>query len=200
MNGLSRRLGLTALVVIGLVACSSREPPSDPTTAVATSPAPDPSWTGLTQPKAVITARLELMEHIEELMEPIDTITIQTGPVKDVPRLHQSAEVIGAMLGALPHLFPPTTNLYDPQSLTPQTIALPAIWKDFDSFYRLAQASSAAAERFAKTEGDEPLREASRALRSSCDGCHALYLRKYVPPEVLESDRAFDFDSALGRR
>ncbi len=132
-------------------------------------------------------------------MEPIDTITIQTGPVKDVAHMRQSAEVIGAMLSALPHLFPPTTNLYDPKATEPATLALPAIWTDFDSFYRLAGAASAAADRFAKTEGDEPLRDASRALRSSCDGCHALYLRKYVSPVVLESDRNFDFTSALGR-
>ena len=157
-----------------------------------------PSWTGVTRPKEVITARLELMEHIEELMEPIDTITIQSGPVADVAHLHQSAEVIGAMLTALPHLFPPTTNLYDPKAIEPVTLALPAIWTQFDSFYQLAGAASNAAGKMAQAEGDEPLRAASRALRSSCDGCHELFLRKYLPPVVLESDREFDFDRALG--
>ena len=34
-------------------------------------------WTGITKPKDVIAARQELMEHIEELMEPIDTITVK---------------------------------------------------------------------------------------------------------------------------
>lgn len=137
------------------------------------------------------------MEHIEELMEPIDTITIQTGPVHDVERLHQNADVIGAMLAALPHLFPSTTDLYDPKVIEPKTLALPTVWKDFDSFYRLAGAARAAAERMGQTEGDEPLRDASRALRSSCDGCHELFLRKYVPPRVLDSDREFDFSRAF---
>jgi cytochrome c556 len=159
-----------------------------------------PGWTGLTKPREVIAARQELMEHIEELMEPIDTITIKTGPVKDVGRLHQSAEVIGAMLTALPHLFPPTTNLYYPKVTDPKTLALPAIWQQFDTFYSLAGAASKAADRMAQAQGDEGLRAASRALRSSCDGCHELFLRKYLPPKVLDSDRNFDFDSALRRR
>ena len=45
------------------------------------------------------------------------------------------------MLLALPHLFPPTTNLYDPKAAQPATLALPPIWKDFDSFYTLAGAA-----------------------------------------------------------
>jgi len=48
--------------------------------------------------------------------------------------------------------------------------------------------------------GHRQARDASRALRSSCDGCHALFLRKYLPPVVLDSDRDFDFDAALRRR
>jgi cytochrome c556 len=156
-----------------------------------------PGWTGLTDPESVIRARAELMEHMEELMEPIDTLSIGTGPVEDVPRLHQSAEMIGAMLGAVPHLFPPTTNLYDPSKYVPETLALPRIWSDFDTFRRLADAAAAAAERFAVTEGDGPLRDASRSLRGSCDGCHELFLRKYQSPVVLESDHNFDFESAL---
>lgn len=186
---------------IGALALLSLHAACSPDIAPRTAPPPgDASWTGLSNPKAVIHARAELMGHIEELMEPIDTITIQTGPVKDVDRLHQSAEVIGAMLGALPHLFPPTTNLYDPKATEPATLALPAIWMDFDSFYRLADAAAKAADGMAQAQGDDALRDASRALRSSCDGCHALFLRKYLPPVVLESDRSFDFDAALGKR
>jgi cytochrome c556 len=153
-------------------------------------------WTGVTKPRDVITARQELMEHIEELMEPIDTITVK--PVTQVERLHQNAEVIGAMLLAVPHLFPPTTNHFDPKVRDPETLALPAIWKDFGTFYRLAAAASAAAEKMAEAEGDANLRQASLALRASCDACHTLFLRKYQPPEVLPSDTNFDFDSALG--
>ncbi|MBK7115766.1 MAG: cytochrome c [Proteobacteria bacterium] len=154
-------------------------------------------WTGLTKPQDVILARAELMEHMEELMRPIDTITVTPGQLKDVEQLRFNAEVVGAMLKAVPHLFPPTTNLYDPKALTPQTIALPAIWQNWDSFYRLAQNSSKAAEEFAQAKGGPAMRAASRRLRASCDACHTPFLRKYEPPKTKASDAEFDFDSVL---
>jgi cytochrome c556 len=157
-----------------------------------------PGWTGITNPKDVITARQELMEHIEILMEPIDTIQVK--PVGDPAKLHAAAETIAAMLLAVPHLFPPTTNLYDPKAPILATLALPAIWRDFGSFYGLAAAASSAAQAMAETQGDEPLRAASLRLRASCDACHALYLRPYAPPKVLDSDYKFDFDSALRKK
>ncbi|HXC57843.1 MAG TPA: cytochrome c [Steroidobacteraceae bacterium] len=163
-------------------------------------PSPAPGWTGLSKPLEVIRARGELMSHMELLMQPIDTITIQTTPVRNVEQLHQNAEMVSAMLTALPHLFPPTTNLYDPKSTTPPTIALPAIWTSFDSFYAMAQAAAHAAKEFTTVQGDKPLRTASLRLRASCDACHALYLRKYVPPKASEADSQFDFDSALGNK
>ena len=161
-------------------------------------PKPAPGWTGLSNPKDVITARQELMEHIELLMEPIDTITIR--PVKDVERLHTNAEVIGAMLTAVPHLFPPTTNRYDPKSFQPETLALATVWQDFPTFYRLADLAAKAAGEMAVAQGTPGLRAASRKLRGSCDACHAVFLRKYVPPKVLDSDLKFDFDAAIGRK
>ena len=138
------------------------------------------------------------MEHIEELMEPIDTIQVSENV--DVDRLHAAAEPIAAMLLAVPHLFPPTTNRYDPKVLYPVTLALPSIWKDFGTFYALAAASARAAEVMATAQGKEPLRLASRQLRASCDACHTLYLRKYNPPKVQDSDYQFDFDSALRKQ
>jgi len=155
-------------------------------------------WTGATKPNDVIKARQELMGHIEMLMEPIDTITVR--PVGDVARLHQNAEVIAAMLGAVPHLFPPTTNRYDPKAALPETLALAPIWSDFPTFYRLAGAAVEAAEGMAAAQGAPALRAASLKLRGSCDACHALFLRKYVAPTVQESDRQFDFDAALRRK
>ena len=161
-------------------------------------PSQGPGWTGATNPKDVITARQELMEHIEILMEPIDTIQVK--PVGDAAKLHVAAETISAMLLAVPHLFPPTTNLYDPKAAIPATLALPAIWRDFGSFYGLAAAASSAAQAMAETQGDAPLRAASLRLRASCDACHALYLRPYAPPKVLDSDYKFDFESALRKK
>jgi len=152
-------------------------------------------WTGVTNPKDVIMARQELMEHIEILMEPIDTITVKDGG--DPERLRANAEAVSAMLLALPHLFPPTTDLYDPKAEFPATLALPTIWKDFGTFYRLAGAAAKAAEAMENAKGKEPMRAASRQLRGSCDACHTLFLRRYLPPKVLDSDLKFDFNKAL---
>src|SRR5262249_48750054 len=157
-----------------------------------------PGWTGVTSPRDVIAARQELMEHAEILMEPIDTITIKD--VKEPEKLRSNAEAISAMLGALPHLFPPTTNLYDPKAEEPKTLALPAIWKDFDSFYKLAAAASAAAEAMGDTHGAQQLRNASLRLRASCDACHTLFLRPYTGPKFQDSDYQFDFDSAFRKK
>lgn len=166
--------------------------------AADATPGNGPGWTGVTKPKDVIAARQELMEHIEELMEPIDTIQVKDA--YDPDQLRTSAEVISAMLAALPHLFPPTTNRYDPKAQEPETLALPGIWKNFDSFYGLAAAASSAAESMAEAKGKQQLRSASLKLRASCDACHTLYLRPYSPPKVLPSDLNFDFDSVLRKK
>jgi cytochrome c556 len=105
------------------------------------------------------------------------------------------------MLLAVPHLFPPTTNLYDPKAETPATLALPAIWKDFATFYALAGAAAKAAEAMAENPGGKSeLRAAGRALRASCDACHALFLRPYSPSKVQQSDLDFDFDSVFKKK
>lgn len=192
-------LGIAAVLVgAGGTLFADRAVAADAAPRASPAPAPGPGWTGLSNPGAVIAARQELMEHIEILMEPIDTIQVKE--VKDPALLHANAETISAMLLALPHLFPPTTNLYDPKVQAPATLALPAIWNNFASFYQLAAAAAHAAEAMANTEGKEPLRAASRNLRASCDACHALYLRKYQPPKVLDSDYEFDFESALRKK
>ncbi len=166
----------------------------------ASAPGPAQGWTGLSKPADVIRARGALMEQMEVLMQPIDTITIKTGAVHDADQLRRNAEVVSAILTAVPHLFPPTTNLYDPKSTTPPTIALPAIWQNFDAFFQLAAAASKTAGRLAKTKGDDAMRKASLELRASCDACHAVFLRKYESPKAQAADDQFDFDSALGKK
>jgi cytochrome c556 len=159
-------------------------------------PPPDgPGWTGLTNPKDVIAARQALMEEIELVMQPIDTSEVEEP--KDLTELQTAARTVSTMLLALPHLFPPTTDLYDPKAQIPATLALPSIWKDFPTFYRLAGVSASAAKAMSETEGREPLRAAGRSLRATCDSCHALFLRPYKPSKAGESDENFDFDSVL---
>jgi len=153
-------------------------------------------WTGVTNPKDVIAARGELMEEIEHLMQPIDTF--QVVDTDDLNGLRLAANTVHVMLLAVPHLFPPTTDLYDPKVEVPVTLALPAIWKDFDTFYRLAGAASKAAETMADTPASkQQLRAEGLALRASCDACHALFLRPYHESKVTDADINFDFDSVL---
>src|SRR5690606_1434628 len=125
-------------------------------------PADDPAWTGVTHPSDVIAARQALMTEIERLMEPIDIA--RTGEQSDPAVLKETASTIATMLLAVPHLFPPTTNLFDPEAELPETIALPAIWENFEAFYALASAASDAATAMASTDDPAALPEAARKL------------------------------------
>jgi cytochrome c556 len=165
--------------------------------AVAEEPADGPAWTGRAYPQDVIAARQELMTQIEQLMRPIDTFA--SGESGDAAPLRAAASSVAAMLAAVPHLFPPTTNLYDPAAEMPVTLALPAVWTDFRTFYELAAASHGAATRLAAATEPAGLRGAAQGLRASCDACHALYLRPYVPSGVSSEDLEFDFESVLPR-
>lgn len=187
---------LTALIV---AACSepSGAPPSAPPVPSATAEsAPEgPGWTGLTEPEEVIEARRVLMTEAERLIAPIDAFTIGTPADPDL--LRENARAIEAMLLALPHLFPPTTNRYDPNVLEPPTTALPAIWENFDAFLAQAEAAEMAAAGLVAAGDDDSLRAASMRLRAACDACHAAYMKPYTPPKALPEDYEFDFESAL---
>ena len=190
-----RLFGIFLLVaVVSLSACSGGTGKGEPS-GTAAGPAAGAGWTGLTSPKDVIAARFKLMQQIEKLMLPIDMLEVQGAG--DPAVLSVNAAAVAAMLQAVPHLFPPTTNLYDPKAETPATIALPAIWQDFGTFYSLAGAAVSAASTMAAAEGKEAQLTASNQLRASCDACHVLFLRKYEKPKANAADAAFDFDAAL---
>src|SRR5947207_1006528 len=89
--------------------------------AADAAPGDGPGWTGITNPKDVINAREELMEEIEHVMQPIDTFEVEDLP--DLNQLRLAANTVHVMLLAVPHLFPPTTNLYDPKAETPDQLA-----------------------------------------------------------------------------
>ena len=140
----------------------------------------------------IIEARRVLMLRIEELMKPIDALTVEeTG---DRPALRSAAASIEAMMLAFPHLFPPATNLYDANVRESPTTALPAIWDDLPAFRTLAAEAEGAAATIVQTDEMETLRTAGRALRASCDGCHARFMKAYTPPTVTQEDLDFDFD------
>ena len=181
-----------------LAACSgppAAAPQANEASASAPIPGTDASWTGVTEPEEVIEARRALMDQAENLMKPIDSFTV--GEPSDAKVMRANAETIGAMLHAVPHLFPPTTNRFDPDAHDPPTLALPAIWERFAAFETFAENAQRMAAALEMSEDGEPLRAASVQLRAACDACHAGFMKPYTPPVITDEDRNFDFDSVL---
>lgn len=178
------RIFLGLIVVLG--GCAQAQDPA---------PLEGDGWTGLTEPDEVIEARRVLMTELQRQMEPVDNFTI--GAPADPATLKRAAVTMEALLLAAPHLFPPTTNRFDPAVIESPTVALPEIWRDFSGFLAIAGASEMAAAALAAAEGADAVRTAGRNLRATCDSCHARFMRPYTPPEVSEDDLNFDFDSVL---
>ena len=194
--------GTRLLCVLAVVAASCSGPPAETPTpdspqsgATAAAPGAEPGWTGVTEPNEVIEARRALMTEVETLMKPVDGFIV--GEPADAATLRANAAAIEPMLLALPHLFPPTTNLFDPAAHDPPTTALPTIWQRFPAFRTFAESAERAAAALAMSEDGQPLRAASARLRASCDACHAAFMKPYTPPVVTEEDKEFDFDSVL---
>jgi cytochrome c556 len=197
---MTRMLGAVG-VMLAVVGCTPADEP--PPRADATPPASETQatavegqgWTGLTEPEEVIEARRLLMVEAQRLMQPIDKFSI--GGTGDPAALRSAATTLEPLLLALPHLFPPTTNLFDPAELDPPTVALPAIWQRFAAFQTFAESAEHAAAALAAAGDGEPLREASARLRAACDTCHVQFMKPYTPPVVTDEDRNFDFESVL---
>ena len=193
------RLGSTLLAMAACCGCSGPAPPpvepAPPPESLAIAALTGAGWTGLTEPEELIEARRLLMAEAERLMKPIDELAI--GEPADAAVVRSNAVTLEPILLALPHLFPPTTNLFDPAAHDPPTIALPAIWQRFAAFQTFAESAERAAAALATADDGEPLRAASARLRAGCDTCHAAFMKPYTPPVVTDEDRNFDFESAL---
>lgn len=200
---MTRMLGAGAVGLVLAVAVGCTPADEAPPRVDAPSPASEtqaaalegPGWTGLTEPGEVIEARRLLMVEAERLMKPIDAFSI--GQPGDPAALRSAATTLEPLLLALPHLFPPTTNLFDPAAHDPPTTALPAIWQRFAAFQTFAESAERAAAALAVADDGEPLRAASARMRAACDTCHAAFMKPYTPPQVTDEDRDFDFESAL---
>jgi Cytochrome C' len=188
-------LAVGSALLTGCTAADKSTAPATPSASTAAAPRADPSWTGLTNPVELIAARNEIMAAAEELMKPIDALQID--PKGDVDVLRGNAKLLAAVLHAVPHLFPPTTNLFVLGDQYPKTLALPSVWVNFAHFTTQAESAILAAETMSKAETPEALRIAGAQLRANCDACHAGYLRKYVRQLPQASDYEFDFDAAL---
>jgi cytochrome c556 len=198
---MARRLGAVGVVLAAVVGCTPVDEP--PPRAEATLPASEtqaaalqgPGWTGLTNPGEIIEARRLLMVEAQRLMKPIDDFSI--GLAGEPAAVRSAATTLEPLLLALPHLFPPTTNLFDPADHDPPTVALPAIWQRFAAFQTFAESAEHAAAALATAEDGEPLRAASTRMRAACDTCHTAFMKPYTPPVVTDEDREFDFESVL---
>jgi cytochrome c556 len=181
-----QRVFLALLVVIGIaVGGMLLLRNSEPVT-------PEDAADSSTDAMEIIEARRVLMRQVQELMAPIDALTIADNG--NLPALRSAAASMEAMLLAFPHLFPPATNLYDASVRDSPTSALPAIWDDQPAFRALAEEAEHAAAAIVKSDDTETLRTAGRGLRASCDGCHARFMKAYTPPRVTQDDLDFDFD------
>jgi cytochrome c556 len=191
-----RRALVTALAFsLAGTSCERASPPAE-------APAAPPAVAGaaggdyVADPGEVIEARRLLMTEAERLMKAIDGYTL--GEPAAPAELRSLATTLEPMLLALPHLFPASTDLFDPTVLDPPTIALPAIWQRFAAFRAMAENSEhAAAELAAASDDPQALKAASERLRTSCDACHRAFTRPYTPPKVTAEDLDFDFESAL---
>jgi cytochrome c556 len=195
-----RRSSVLICLAIAAIFAACSEPPAAPPESVADAEAPapagaEPGWTGLTEPEEVIEARRVLMAEAQRLMAPVDAFA--DGEPADAVVLRANAASLEALLLALPHLFPPTTNRFDPNVLDPPTVALPVIWQRFPAFLTFAESSERAAAALRDAQDTEALRAASARLRGTCDTCHAQFMKPYTPPQVRPEDLEFDFDSVL---
>lgn len=191
-----------SLIVLSLAAalaaasCERASPPPETTAALPPSPAAATRNEFQAEPGEIIEARRLLMLETERLMKPIDGYTI--GEPVTPAELRSLATTLEPMLLALPHLFPASTDLFDPAVLDPPTIALPAIWQRFPAFRAMAvNAEHAAAQLRAASDDPQALKAASERLRTSCDACHRAFTQAYTPPVVTDADLTFDFESAL---
>jgi cytochrome c556 len=83
------------------------------------------------------------------------------------------------MLMAFPHLFPPSSNQWKPdtdQDPETATLASPDLWTRFPDFYRQAAAASRTAFDLSRADKIDDVKTRARELRIACDTCHALYL------------------------
>jgi cytochrome c556 len=127
--------------------------------------------------KDVIFARKALKDVICDKMAKIERM-ISLGHI-DLDDVRAQADAISVMLMAFPHLFPPSSNQWKPdtdQDPETATLASPDLWTRFPDFYRQAAAASKTAFDLSRADKIDDVKTRARELRIACDTCHALYL------------------------
>jgi cytochrome c556 len=128
-------------------------------------------------PKDAIYARKILMDSIDDHMNAVEG---NSGQAIDLDTAQQHGETISVMLMAFPHLFPPSTNQWQPnveRDPARDTFASPDVWKNFADFYKQASAASKLAYNASRAKDDANFKKAVASLRIACNSCHADYLK-----------------------
>jgi len=145
------------------------------------SPVADPSITAYSHAEDMVTARILQMVEIEALQLRMEAYA--AGAEDDPDLMRSLAYSVSSLMLAVPHLFPSTTNFMElPHSEDVSTVALPAIWQDFETFYALAIGVSDVALETAQAEDEATLKAGIAAIRQGCDACHASFMQAYAPP------------------
>ena len=126
--------------------------------------------------KDVIFARKTLMNSICEKMSRIEMM-ISAGKIEQ-DDANADADAISVMLMTFPHLFPPSSNQWNPDAdpdPATDTYASRELWSGFSDFYQRAAAAAKTAHDMSRADKVDDFKMSARELRIECDTCHALY-------------------------
>ncbi len=124
-------------------------------------------------------ARKILMDAIDNHADELDWM-LNGGKPFDFARAVDHADTVSVMLMTFPHLFPPSTNQWQPGARRDpgrDSYAAPALWVNFADFYRQAAAASQIAFKASRAKSEAEFRKTIAGLRNACDSCHAVYLK-----------------------
>jgi cytochrome c556 len=128
--------------------------------------------------KDVILARKTVMDSLSDKMDQIEEM-ISTNKIK-LDTARDLADTISVMFMAFPHLFPQSSNQWNPNGNGDpgtDTFASPDVWTKFADFYQRAAAASKAAFTMSHAEKDDELKSGTAELRKDCNACHEAYLK-----------------------
>jgi cytochrome c556 len=126
--------------------------------------------------KDVIFARKTLMNYMCDKMAGIERV-IALGRI-DLDAARAQADAVSVMLMAFPHLFPSSSNQWNPNAdpdPVADTYASSRVWTRYADFYQQAAAAAQAAHAMSRADKIDDFKTHARALRIICDTCHALY-------------------------
>ena len=130
-------------------------------------------------PMDTIFARKILMGAIDMNMDEIETMLAPGGKFEPAEAVEHS-DTISIMLMSFPHLFPPSTNQWQPNAdrdPATDTFASPDLWRNFADFYQRAQTASKLALDATRAKTGNEFKGLIGQLRAACNSCHAAYMK-----------------------